>query len=162
VFWINCTDARTVATEIAQCVAHPSLRLGLALTGLSSELAVALVTGAWQSPSPKLVVFENGESQQLFERYRPGTGGSRIIVTSRLREWDARLAMPLLRIGPMDDEDGARLLSRYVPERDASDPTLRQIAGAIGGLPLYLHSAGCFLSQRRASTSPERFLDQIA
>ena len=70
VFWMSFADPAAVPAEVAAC--GRSLDLHPSYETLPLEQQVRLVEEAWQSRSPRLLVFDNCEDEQLLDRWRPG------------------------------------------------------------------------------------------
>ena len=60
------------------------------LAELKLEEQVQVVCQEWQSPTPRLLVFDNCEEEKLLTEWRPKTGGCRVVVTSRRGQWRRR------------------------------------------------------------------------
>lgn len=153
VFWMSFADAASVPAEIAAC-GH-ALGLHSGFDTLTSEQQVRLVETAWQSPLPRLLVFDNCEEEELLRLRRPSFGGARVLVTSRKAEWNAALNVKTVPITTLPRPASVELLRRFRPEVPADDPVLGFIAEELGDLPLALHLAGSFLKSYRSSSHGE-------
>jgi len=71
VFWLSFADESTARTEIAACGGVGALELRPDFSNLSLDDQVQLVLAAWQSPLPRLLVFDNCEDEALLQAYRP-------------------------------------------------------------------------------------------
>ncbi|QQQ74272.1 tetratricopeptide repeat protein [Saccharothrix sp. 6-C] len=107
---------------------------------------------------PWLLVFDNADDPQLLDpttkQVSDGTGWlrkpasphGRVLVTSRDRsratwgDWATVHAVP-----PLDPDDGASMLTERVPDGGTSQEA-RDLAVALGGLPLALHAAAQYLN----------------
>jgi tetratricopeptide (TPR) repeat protein len=143
VFWMSFADPAAVPAEIAAC--GRSLNLHLSFDTLTLEQQVRLVEDAWQSPIPRLLVFDNCEDEDLLDRRRPRFGGSRVLVTSRRSQWDAALGVKTISLNTLPRSASIELLRRFRSDVPESDPALDGIADELGDLPLALHLAGSFL-----------------
>ncbi len=71
VFWLNFADPRTIPTQIARCgqLEHMNLHPRFALLPLEQQ--VRLVQQTWQEPIPRLLIFDNCESETAFAQWQP-------------------------------------------------------------------------------------------
>lgn len=157
---MSFADGSTVPVEVA--TSGQSLGLHSSFDALTLEQQVRLVEEAWQSPLPRLLVFDNCEEEDLLQRWRPRFGGARILVTSRRPEWDATLNVKTVPITTLPRPASIELLRRFRPDV-LEDPNLDAIAGELGDLPLALHLAGSFLRSYRNSPfgGPEAYLESL-
>ena len=82
VFWLSFAQPDLIETEIAAC----GLKMGEMpddYAELDLPAQVLLVQRAWERPLPRLLIFDNCEDEALLQRYRPVSGGCRVLVTSR-------------------------------------------------------------------------------
>src|SRR5262249_40543070 len=121
---------------------------------------VELVQAAWQSPLPRLLLFDNCEDEALLAQWRPTFGGCWVLVTSRRSQWEATLGVRVLPLGVLRREESLALLHQHRPELKADDVDLEAIAAELGDLPLALHLAGHFLARYR-SMRPAAYLAQL-
>ena len=161
VFWMSFADSASVPAEIAAC-GH-ALGLHSGFDTLTSEQQVRLVETAWQSPLPRLLVFDNCEEEELLRRRRPSFGGARVLVTSRKAEWDADLNVKIVPITTLPRPASVELLRRFRPDVPTDDPVLGSIAEELGDLPLALHLAGSFLKTYRSTPhgEPDTYLEAL-
>lgn len=166
VWWLNCAEPALIAQEIATCGARlvdwrPDYR------DLTLDDQVQLTLAVWQQPVPRLLIFDNCEDEEIVRRFRPPTGGCRVIITTRRAGWSAALGVDAQRLDVLHPEDAHALLLRYRPDlaRDAAMvATLDAIAAELGGLPLALHLAGSYLETYRDDSDlgdPAAFLDEV-
>src|SRR5579872_283995 len=99
VFWMSFADPAAVPSEVAAC--GRSLDLHPAYDTLPLDQQVRLVEGRWARPVPYLLVFDNCEEEPLLARWRPRTGGARVLVTSRRQQWDRSLGVQSLPISTL-------------------------------------------------------------
>lgn len=152
VFWLSFADANAVRTEIADCCNMIGLEMYPGFTSLSLDDKVRLVLSAWQSPMPRLLIFDNCEDEELFNQWRPHTGGCRILITSLRPNWSSELGIKVLSLDCLRREESTSLLCKHRTELSANDPDLAAIADELGDLPLALHLAGRFLEKYRYSS----------
>jgi tetratricopeptide (TPR) repeat protein len=160
-FWMSFADAGSVSAEIA--ASGRSLGLHSSFEALTLEQQVRLVQEAWQNPLPRLLVFDNCEEEALLLRWRPTSGGARVLVTSRRAEWDSALGVKTVPLTTLPRPASIELLRRFRPDLPEPEPALDGIAGELGDLPLALHLAGSFLQTYRASPygQPATYLDSL-
>jgi DNA-binding SARP family transcriptional activator/Tfp pilus assembly protein PilF len=158
VFWLNFGRAENVMDEVAAVGSERGLGLFADAEKLSLDDQVGRVQRAWQEPIPRLLIFDNCEDEALFAKWRPVTGGCRILVTSRLANWERGLQVAELSLEPLDVSESARLLQTLQPnlaEEDASN-----IANELERLPLALYLAGSFLRRYQKITAGT-YLNQL-
>jgi len=161
VFWMSFADEAAVPAEVAAC--GRSLGLHQGYDGLPLDQQVRLVDEAWQSPLPRLLVFDNCEDPKLLDQQRPRSGGARVLVTSRRSRWDPALGVKALPLATLARPVSVELLRRFRPDVPAEDAALGGIAEALGDLPLALHLAGSFLARYKEASfgRPAAYLDQL-
>ena len=159
-FWLNFASAEGVPAEIAQCGHRMNLRLDY--SGLTLDAQVQMVRAAWENELPRLLIFDNCEDEALLRAFRPVTGGSRVLVTSRREQWDASLNVQTVPVGMLSVTDSAALLRKLNPQLPpAADAVLRAIGEELGGLPLALHVAGSYLHEYQRVLMPEQLLAEL-
>jgi tetratricopeptide (TPR) repeat protein len=161
VFWLNCTTPEAIPHEVAACGGAGGMQLRPDFHVLPLEEQVNAVRRAWQSPLPRLLVFDNCEDQRLITQWRPTSGGCRVLVTSRRASWEAALGIVTLALDVLPRPESIMLLRQFLPELALSDPDLDGIAAELGDLPLALHLAGSFLARYRQAVSPTAYLAQL-
>lgn len=118
-----------------------------------------------------LVVLDNASSTAQVRPLIPGSGSSRLLVTSRRRLADLEEARTLL-LGPLDKAGSLELLGSIVgPARVGSEPrAARTVLTVCAGLPLAIRIAGTRLLERphwsighfaRRLTEAPRLLDEL-
>jgi len=152
VFWLSFADPASVLAEVAACGDFPNLPL--------PEQA-ALVQRRWQEATPRLLVFDNCEAEELLDRWRPATGGCRVLLTSRRAAWDPVLGVSALALGVLPRSESVAFLRKFRPDLPAADPELHALAAELGDLPLALHLAGSYLHRYRHSVSVAAYLDDL-
>ena len=65
----------------------------------------------WQSPLPRLLVFDNCEDAHLLALWRPPSGGSRLLVTSRQAAWDPALGIQAIALEVLSRPESLALLA---------------------------------------------------
>ena len=130
VYWLSFTDPIDVFTEVAACGDFPNLPL--------SEQA-AIVQRRWQDATPRLLVYDNCEAEELLDKWRPATGGCRVLVTSRRSSWDPVLGVSALALGVLPRAESVAFLRKFCLDLPADDLDLHALAEELGNLPLALH-----------------------
>jgi hypothetical protein len=161
VFWVGFGASDAVPLEVAACGGAGALDLRPDFAGLTPDEQVRHVLAAWQSPLPRLLIFDNCESEALLDRWRPPSGGCRILVTSRRGDWDPQLGVQALPLAVLGRPASVTLLRRHRPDLPAADLDLAAIAEELGDLPLAVHLAGSFLQQYRSVRTPRAYLAQL-
>jgi tetratricopeptide (TPR) repeat protein len=161
VFWLNFADPAAVPTEVAGCGVPDALALQLDIPTLPLEEQVRLVQVAWQSPLPRLLVFDNCEDETLLAQWRPPHGSCRVLVTSRRTQWEAVSGVRVLLLGVLQRQESVTLLRYHRPDLADTDADLDAIAAELGDLPLALHLAGSFLARYRMAVTPAAYLAQL-
>jgi tetratricopeptide (TPR) repeat protein len=161
VFWLTFATSEAIPHELAACGRAGGMQLRPDFHALPLEEQVREVQRAWQSPLPRLLVFDNCEEQGLIAKWRPTSGGCRVLLTSRRASWEASLGIATLALDVLPRLDSIALLRQFRPDLAASDPDLDDIAAELGDLPLALHLAGSFLARYRQAVTPGAYLSQL-
>ncbi|WP_110513524.1 tetratricopeptide repeat protein [Herpetosiphon llansteffanensis] len=140
VFWINCAEPEQIVSQIVAC----GEALALDLTGLVLDAQVQQVFAAWQSPMPRLLVFDNCEDPALLEHWLPKIGGCRVVVTARSDQWPK---LTTLRLGVLAPAESRSLLQQLCPRLTSAEA--ESLAVELGHLPLALHLAGSYLATKQ-------------
>lgn len=158
VFWMSFDNPSAVPYEVIACGRSGALGLGPNFEERPTSEQLRLVQEAWQSPLPRLLVFDNCEDPDLLAEWRPKTGGCRILVTSRRGAWARAMGVSMVPLGILSRAESVALLQQHC---ERADPTvLDEIAAEVGDLPLALHLAGCYLDTNRFTT-PEQYLAEL-
>lgn len=159
VFWMSFADPAAVPAEVVAC--GQGLDLHPSFGTLPLDEQVRLVEEEWKSPVPRLLVFDNCEDEGLLDRWRPKTGGARVLVTSRRSRWDRALGVQAVPLTTLPRSASIELLRRFRPE--AEEVSLNGIAAELGDLPLALHLAGSFLERyaRAPFGRPASYLESL-
>jgi hypothetical protein len=160
VFWLSFADPAGIRAEIAACGGPGALDLPN-FAALSFEDQVRRVLSAWQSPLPRLLVFDNCEAEALLAQWRPPHGGARVLVTSRCGTWNPALGVETLRLDVLPRPESVKLLCNHCPDLCVAD--VEAIADELGDLPLALHLAGHFLATYRHTSfgAPAAYLKRL-
>ncbi|MEM7534994.1 MAG: tetratricopeptide repeat protein [Chloroflexota bacterium] len=193
VYWMNMTAPNSVMMEVVRCgeqMMGQEFGTGPGFDTLEVPIQVRLVLSLWQSPIPRLLIFDNCEEPALLERWHPPTGGCRVLVTSRRQRWTAAQGIETVALSTLTRAQSIELLLRFRPDlrdndsddnsdvddaRDASDasdasddsshsrryPVLNAIAAELGDLPLALHMAGSYLETCRYDMKLSEYLDEL-
>lgn len=162
VYWVSFVDPAAIPAEFAVCGGAGAMDLRPDYAALALEDQVRLVMSAWRSDLPRLIIFDNCESEAELAQWRPPGGGSRVLVTARRDHWDPTLNVMVIPLDTFDPADSVSLLRQYRSDLDASDAGLGRIAVSLDGLPLALHLAGSFLLRYRSAITAERYAADLA
>jgi tetratricopeptide (TPR) repeat protein/transcriptional regulator with XRE-family HTH domain len=154
VFWLSFASADEIPLQVAACAAPE-------YESRSLEERVRLVKDAWQSATPRLLVFDNCEEEALLEAWRPTSGGCRVLVTSRRSHWSPTLGVTRLPLDVLPRPNSIELLRRYRPDRAPGDLGLDAVAEELGDLPLALHLAGSYLRAYRSEVGVDDYLAEL-
>ncbi|NTV65623.1 MAG: tetratricopeptide repeat protein, partial [Oscillochloris sp.] len=159
VFWLSFADPNGVPAEVAACGRADALGLYAEADGLSQDEQVALVLRAWQQPTPRLIVLDNCEDEELLAAWRPRIGGGcRVLLTSRSGEWDSALGVVIHRLGTLDRPESIALLRSL--RTSLTETEADMIAEVLGDLPLALHLTGSFL-RTYPKEQPDEYLRRL-
>ena len=156
VYWLSFADPEAVPAEIAACGRKMALA-GLDTLPLAQQ--VEKVVGEWESPLPRLLIFDNCEQESLFQQYRPKTGGARLLLTSRRGRWSPGFSLTTLPLNTFTPDESVRLLQQFWPP--LTDQHAKAIARALGHLPLALHLAGSYLNFYDGAVTAAHFLAEL-
>jgi hypothetical protein len=159
VFWLSFADPKAVPSEVAACGGVGFMELRPNFGDLTLGDQVNLVRAVWQEPMPRLLVFDNCEDPELLDRWRPPSGGCRILMTSRRADWEPTLGVKTLPLDVLQRDESLALLQYYYAQAD--DQILDAIAAELGDLPLALHLAGSYLARYRRAITPAQYLAQL-
>ncbi|GAB4212787.1 MAG: hypothetical protein OHK0022_49090 [Roseiflexaceae bacterium] len=156
VFWLSCADPAGIAAEVAAC----GREMGLYRDAeqLTQDEQVARVRAAWASELPRLLIFDNCEEEATLRAWKPTTGASRVLVTSRRATWSATLGVTTQPLDVLPLGESVALLRKHCPVLEEADAVV--IAEELGRLPLALHLAGHFLARYPAIT-PAAYLAKL-
>jgi tetratricopeptide (TPR) repeat protein len=164
VYWVSFADLNAIPSEIAEC----GIAMGLYDESykLSQAEQVQLTRKAWDSPLPRLLIFDNCDEQaqvdaeKLLLDYLPkAQSGSRVLVTSRRGHWSRKVAQHTLE--SLSRDQSIMLLQEYCDW--LNDAEAGAIAHELGDLPLALHLAGAFLDEYQGErfAQPANYLKDI-
>jgi tetratricopeptide (TPR) repeat protein len=159
VYWLSFDNAQAIPAEIASCGGPGGLELRPDFGKFPLEDQVRIVLAAWQSPQPRLLIFDNCEEPELLRQWRPTSGGCRVLLTSRRGDWEQVLGVQLLALGVLSRSESIALLQHLCPTlaTELSDA----IAEELGDLPLALHLAGSYLNRYRWALTATDYLEQL-
>src|SRR5258708_31065793 len=135
VFWLSFARADEIPLQVAACAGPGAMDLAPSIETLPLDERVQRVQRAWQSPIPRLLVFDNCEAESLLEAWRPPSGGCRVLVTSRRSEWSPTLGVTALPLDLLPRPASLELLRRYPPDLEPEDPELDPIPKALSDPP---------------------------
>ncbi len=164
VFWISLAEAADVRVEIANS------GRGKGLSTVYDELKLAqqvdLVQHAWLQSVQRLLIFDNCDdgtrhrATDALQRWRPTSGGCRLLGTSRRQSWPKTMGVQRLPIRKLPRTQSVQLLEKFV-EGHIDLTHLDAIANELGDLPLALHLAGSFLATYSDDITAETLLAQL-
>jgi len=160
VFWLSFADPARVPEEVASCGGAGMMNLH-GFANLSLDEQVMRVLQEWQTPIPRLLIFDNCEDEALLDRWRPKTGGCRVLVTSRRAQWDLILGITEIPLDVLSRDDSIALLKKFRPDLSGDEGDLDAIADELGDLPLALHLAGSFLARYKNAITPVEYLNKV-
>lgn len=137
VWWISAEKPELIAAQFAPMIDA----LGWPRAGGPEELRHA-VRSALREHHRWLLVFDNAESPEDTAGWLPGATGH-VLITSRAGGWD-EIAVPV-EIGVLNRSESVALLLLRLPHLGEKDA--RQVAEALGDLPLALAQAAGFMAQ---------------
>jgi isoamylase len=161
VFWVSFAKDSAIPSQVAECGRPSYLDLRPDFQALPLDDQVRLVLGAWQSPLPRLLVFDNCEDEALLAQWKPPTGTSYVLITSRRAQWNTILRVKELPLGELQPANSIHLLRSYIRVTQAIDTDFAAIATELGNLPLALHLAGSFLSKFHRVVTPQAYLRRL-
>jgi tetratricopeptide (TPR) repeat protein/transcriptional regulator with XRE-family HTH domain len=161
VFWLSFATADEIRLQVAALAGSGAAGLEAHTSRLPLEERVELVTGAWQSEVPRLLVFDDCEEESLLEQWRPTSGGCLVLVTSRRSHWSPTLGVTALPLDLLPRQQSIELLGSYRPDLARDDPRLDAVAEKLGDLPLALHLAGRYLLVYRAEVGLDDYLAEL-
>jgi transcriptional regulator with XRE-family HTH domain len=161
VYWLSFASAHEIPLEVAACAGPAAMDLAPGTNSMPLEERVERVQRAWQSPEPRLLVFDSCEEEALLYRWRPPAGGCRVLVTSRRGHWSPTLGVTVQPLDVLSRHDSIELLRHYRPDLEPSDPCLNRVSHVLGDLPLALHLAGSYLYAYRPEVDLEGYLAEL-
>lgn len=148
VFWLNFSDTEKISIEIARCGGAKGMNLS-DFKNLSLPDQVKRVQAEWQKQTPCLLVFDNAAEPQVVEEWRPKTGNSHVLITSRRSDWrrDMGVQVLILEEGPslhiatdlwtLNDTLGyrayARAIYRFMTHQQTKPPLTISVQAPWGG-----------------------------
>ena len=157
VYWLNF-DADNIPEELAHIGGERGMGLYQETEQLTLADKVGRVQKAWQEPTPRLLIFDNCEEEQLLIDWLPVTGGCRVLLTSRRGQWSREFEINAIPLNVLSSEESLSLLQHLAPRLNEKEA--REIAEEVGHLPLALHLAGGFLHSYQ-QISPAQYLCQL-
>jgi hypothetical protein len=140
-------DPTVLAAEFAELAAQLGTREPLDVRDpVASVHAVLARAGTgW------LVVFDNVTEQAAVQRFVPPAGPGRVLITTQNQHWPAS---QMLDVPVLDEQVAARFLVNRTGDPD--QVAARELAAALGGLPLALEQAAAYM--QATGTSQARYL----
>jgi tetratricopeptide (TPR) repeat protein len=123
---------------------------------------VRLTKAVWAKSTPRLIILDDvidGTHLQSLIRELPD---AHILVTSRCENWSTGLPVADRDLDQMPPEEARSFLRRVSPRlTQTSDKDLDDLTTTLGGLPLALYLAGCYLNDR-SNLPVAGYLQQIS
>jgi hypothetical protein len=110
VFWLDFSEPESIATEVALCGGSEGLNLAHDFSNLSIKDQVFRVRAEWDKDIPRLLIFDNCEDLDLITKWRPKTGASRVLVTSRQGKLPKSTGIQHVPLGVLPREESIALL----------------------------------------------------
>lgn len=163
VYWVNASSPETLRGGIAACGGPAGLGLFSGEEELTLDEQASQVRIAWSSPTPRLVVFDDCEDEALVDAWRPPSGGTCLLLTSRRTAWRPDMGIRVHQIDVLARPKSVDLLRAGRPDLAPDHRTLDAIADELGDLPLALHLASRYLERyRRAEAgAPAQYLEAL-
>jgi cellulose biosynthesis protein BcsQ/tetratricopeptide (TPR) repeat protein len=131
------------ADEISLALAQLAQKMGLNVGDNVAAAADAALEELRRETSPHwLLIFDNADDPKQLEPYLP-TGAGHVLITSRNQAW-THSAEPL-EVDVFTREESVAHLLRHIPDLAIEDA--RQVAEALGHLPLAVEQASAWLEQ---------------
>lgn len=158
VYWLSFADTDSVPEEIVRIGGERGMGLYNESDDLRQIDKIGRVTKAWQGSIPRLLIFDNCESESLLAKWMPVSGGCAVLITSRRANWARELQVSTLALTYFEEAESIHLLEILLPTIEKADA--QAMASELGHLPLALHLAGSFLRRYR-QISAKQYLGQI-
>ncbi|GAA5528159.1 FxSxx-COOH system tetratricopeptide repeat protein [Herpetosiphon gulosus] len=165
VYWINA-EYTLVDTSKVDTTILPSIdRLWLKLfpqrdsSQISPEQRLNDIKSFFNSPIPRLLIFDNCERQSVFEAYRPGPqSGCRVLMTSRNAVWSSS-NVRAIAIDLLTAAESRQMLQQLAPRVTAAEAD--DLAKLVGYLPLALHVMGVALGTLEPSLAVANYYQRV-
>jgi tetratricopeptide (TPR) repeat protein len=161
VFWLSFGIPQEVSLQVAACGEAGAMGLRADFTDLALDDQLHLVLRTWQAGTPRLLIYDDCDDEDLLREWLPASGGAHVLVTSRRLSLDVALRVATMYLEPLRREESVGLLRRFRPDLPERAPALGHLADELEGLPLALRMAGGFLHQYRGQISLDSFLEQL-
>ena len=162
IFWLSFADPPAIPAEVAACGGAGRLNLRPDFHTLPLSEQIHMVQAAWQSPLPRLLIFDNCEDELLLATWRPNSGGCHVLITSRRARWSVALGVHVLALAPLQRSESVAFLNRFLHTSPVPQESWRSsldvIAAELGDLPLALHLAGGFIERYGSIVTAESYL----
>jgi tetratricopeptide (TPR) repeat protein len=158
VFWLTCADPQMMDGEVAGCGGFEGMELRPTYNSLPLHQQVQLVRQAWEEPTPRLLIFDACENDDILRDWWPRSGGCHVLVTSRRGYWNPTLGLTALSLEPLPEQDAIHLLHKY--RSSLATTETEALAKSVGTLPLALHLMGSYLA-RHLDVSADTYLNEL-
>ena len=160
VVWLDFSTPENVPIRAAAQGAAAATELRPDFADLSLDDQVHAVLRSWQSETPRLLVFDDCNDDDLLREWLPSSGGARVLVTSRRGEWESSLRAAVVALGPLRRDDSADLIGRLRPDLAAASTALQRLVEELDGHTLALRLAGGLMVWGGGITV-DAFVDQL-
>lgn len=160
VHWLNFAEIDNIENEIVNCGGRDAMDLP-GFEHLKFEDKLYRVLEEWHKPIPRLLVFDNCDhnAETLLMKWRPKSGGSRVLITSRQNEWHTNPQLTTIQISNLSELESRQLLQNLAPH--LTDDEADIIAERLGYFPLALFLAGSFLHTHRLQIKVAMYVDEL-
>ncbi|MEG8049001.1 tetratricopeptide repeat protein [Sphingomonas aurantiaca] len=161
VYWLQCAQPDTIGSQLAAFGVGLDLVADYAMLALDAQ--ISLVREALNSAVPRLVIFDGCEDEQVLAYWRPVSGETRVIFTSRRADWPSACGVIPISLALLHRTNSVAVLLTGRSDLSADNPALSAIAEELGDLPLALHLAACFLEKfkRGSGSDPSAYLTSL-
>ncbi len=165
IWWIRAEHHDRVRDALVQLGQRLELRQAAAGGGRDRAITAVLETLGTGDQASWLLVYDNASQPLELQRYLPKClPGGHIIITSRLRNWPAYVPVDNTEVSLFSTDEAAHFLRRRVlalalPGRHGEEEErrraaqARQLATALGGLPIATEHAAAYLAETKQDVS---------
>jgi tetratricopeptide (TPR) repeat protein len=150
IWWVRSEDSLSLASDYA------ALASSLKLPEMSLQdqtQIIAAIKGWFEVNTGWLLIFDNAIQPQDIEGYLPRGGDGHIIITSRNPNWGRVAGSIEIKVFNLTES------VQFLKKRTNQDDEAKELAKALGCLPLALEQAGAYIAEKAISLQDyiERF-----
>jgi len=163
VCWLDMENEEVIPSQVARCGGPEGMDLP-GFETLPLEEQVARVKKEWEKAVPRLLIFDNVDSADLVNEWRPVSGGCRVLITSRRTRWPSTLGLAEVNLATLPRDKAMELLCKGRPEALEDEEEAKAasaICDALGDLPLALALAGAYLESQEHDVTLSQYLEQL-